>query len=1158
MSSRSGSAENDPAAHRKGMAMKNLIARYKKRRRDAGVGLVDAVVGLGLASIIVGGPILYFTTVNQNAAGNAATQSQNTAISTALDRTVANIQASDTILYAGPNELVTRSTEVDPGQTDNPVITRWVVNGTTLYQQAWSGAAGVASYDRSTLPTAAGGSANLVTRVSVDNLQLTGQLFTYSDKTQADLPVTATTPLTTDPRTTPNDGKRTYDIALVNIAIKAGTIENGTGKTGMVESHTSAAPRGVSGKSDGANNTPQCPAVLITTSPAGLPVITWNTMPGFLQYQVSRNSGSLAVVTAAPTDTQKSYTDASITPGPVDVVQYRVQAMNPDGSVASIACTPKTWSPQIGAPVFQNSTVLPSALQAHDWTDGPDSALGLKKPRIVLNWTAVAGADSYDLKYRQLDPVTGNPLTTGFTSAAAGLPAATTTFTWDEGGWANSYEWYIIANARTGQSGESAHITTLTHPPAPQNVTITPQYGTGSARMTSGNNVITWDAVPTAVAYDVWRYNSGNTGAVTLLGELNATTLSYTDAVPYGTTYTYYVSAINDGPRGNGSGKASSANPEAGVSTATGVMPTASFRVPSGATTTMSTALFAATRAPGFERAASTSPATPAPTPVTQLQYPPVPAENQSRDYDGYNQLVWNPTPSATGYAVRKTDVGSAAASVCLTAQCSGTSGGTTATTWQDVEGPGTQFDYSVRAYNPTGPSVDFSLIKTMTQRPAAPALALVRAPSPTDRSSDFSITQNADAGNSTANKFCTATTCEYDLLKGTTVVAANGHTQSGAAVNWNGADSPDGSTTTFTARSKNAAVTNGGYSNTTSTTVNTYPGGFWVAGRTGDLGMGQGARIKVNATNISNAPADSNGATTVKWSGSAGAATMDVVRKSLAGDTVSPGGDSWGLSRSAVRESIYSGSADGGWDDLASPGAIFQYTLTATSPNGLKRTVQSQPVLTPAATSKAGLLQVTCSGTDQRAFTQAQIGYTSDGSYYTGAMSQPYPQQIVGSKLISDAGHPEGLDGSPVYGLAGQTDYMGIVSNGTNFFSADNFSYTGWNYSATGQWSGSVASGTGKGYYQGLKNGFDVVTRGLTFQLPNPATGLVQSYTEPDSAYITATIQVTGTFQFANTCAPAGSTGNALIEPPNPCYSFTGAYCDVPAYGNRPKWLSQ
>ncbi|MFB9716985.1 fibronectin type III [Arthrobacter methylotrophus] len=1148
--------------------MKNLIARYKKRRRDAGVGLVDAIVGIGLASIIIGGPILYFTTVNQNAAGNAATQSQNTAISTALDRTVANIQASDTILYAGPNELVTSSTEVDPGKADNPVITRWVVNGTTLYQQAWSGKAGVTSYDRSTLPTAAGESANLVTRVSVDNLQLTGQLFTYSDKAQADLPVTATTPLTTDPRTTPNDGKRTYDIALVNIAIKAGTIENGTGKTGMVESKTSAAPRGVSGKSDGSNSTPQCPAVLITTSPAGLPVITWNTMPGFLQYQVSRNSGPLAVVTAVPTDTQKSYTDATITPGPVDVVQYRVQAMNPDGSVASIACTPKTWSPQIGAPVFKNSTVLPSATQAHEWTDGTDSALGLKKPRIVLSWTAVAGADSYDLKYRQLDPVTGNPLTTGFTSAAAGLPAATTTFTWDEGGWANSYEWYIIANARTGQSGESAHITTLTHPPAPQNVTITPQYGTGSARLTSGNNVITWNAVPTAVAYDVWRYNSGSTGAVTLLGELNASTLSYTDAVPYGTTYTYYVSAINDGPRGNGSGKASSANPEAGVAPATGVMPTASFKVPSGATPTMSTALYAVTKAPGFERAASTTPVTPAPTPVTQLQYPPVPAENQSRDYDGYNELVWNPSLSATGYQVARFDQ-PGGAKVCLTAKCGSvdgtdsTSGGTTATKLDD-RGPqgtglanGTKYYYAVQAYNPTGVSVDLSTVKAMTQRPAAPALTLVRAPSQTDPSADFSITQNADAGNSATNKFCTTTTCEYDLLKGTTVVAANSHTQSGAAVNWNGADSPDGSTTTFTARSKNEAVTNGGYSNTTSTTVNTYPGGFWVAGRTGDLGMGQGMRIKVNATNISDAPVDSNGATTIKWSGSAGAATMDVVRRSLGGDTVSPGGDSWGLSRSAVRENIYPGAADGGWDDLAAPGAVFQYSLTATAPNGLKRTVQSQPVLTPAATSKAGLLQVTCSGTDQRAFTQAQIGYTSDGSYYTGAMSWPYPQQIIGAKLISDAGHPEGLDGSPVYGIAAQTDYLGIVSNGTNYYSPDNFSYTGWNYSATGRWNGGVASGTGKGYYQGLKNGFDVVTRGVTFQLPNPATGQLQSYTEPDSAYITATIQVTGTFQFKNTCAPAGSTGNALIEPPAPCYSFTGAYCAVPAYENRPKWLS-
>jgi hypothetical protein len=208
MDRKTRATENASAAHRKGMALKNLIDRYKQRRRDAGAGLVDAVVGIGLAAIIIGGPILYFTTVNNAAAGAASTQGQNTAISEALDRAVANIQASDTIVYAGPNELVTRSTEVETGKADNPVITRWVVNDGKLYQQAWSGDAGVAAYDRSTLPTAAAGTANLDTRVSVDNLQLDGDLFTYTDKDGANLDVKAPkAALTEAARTTPADGK---------------------------------------------------------------------------------------------------------------------------------------------------------------------------------------------------------------------------------------------------------------------------------------------------------------------------------------------------------------------------------------------------------------------------------------------------------------------------------------------------------------------------------------------------------------------------------------------------------------------------------------------------------------------------------------------------------------------------------------------------------------------------------------------------------------------------------------------------------------------------------------------------------------------------------------------------------------------------------------
>ncbi|MBG0738856.1 fibronectin type III [Paeniglutamicibacter antarcticus] len=1145
------------------MALKNMFDRYNKRRRDAGVGLVDAVVGIGLAAVIIGGPVLYFTTINNAAAGAASTQGQNTAISEALDRAVANVQASDTIMYAGANELVTRSTEVEAGKADNPVINRWVVNGDKLYQQSWSGDAGVAAYDRSALPTAPAGSSTLNTRVSVDQLQLTGDLFAYTDKDGSALDVKAPKEaLTETARTTPADGKKTYDIALVSMSIKAGTSSDG-GKTGTVENKTSAAPRSVSGKADTAAAAAACSAVRVDTDAAGKPVITWNTLPGYTSYVVFRNATQIANVTAAASDSQKSFTDATVTPGPVEVINYRVQPRNADGTMAAIACTPKPWSPQIAAPVFKNSGVLPSAVQAHEWTDGADGALGLKKPRILLQWAAVPGATSYDLKYRELDPATGNPLTTAFNSAAAGLPAATTTFTWDDGGWGASYEWYVKANAGAGQgqSAESAHITTLTHPPAPQNIDITPQYGTGADRMTKGDNILTWSAAPTAVEYDIWRYNSGSTGAVTKLATVSASAArTYKDTVPYGTSWTYYVAAVNDGPRGTANGKASSASPEAGVTAATGTMPTVSYREPAGKASA-STMLLAGNTTAIISAAVKQPDIQPAPIKATQLQFPPIPSGAPSRDYDGYNQLSWNPTLSATGYQVAKFD--KTGTKTCITAECGSTNGGITTTTLKDTAAKGTQSDYAVIAYNATGLSIEFSLKETLTQRPDVPTMKVARDPSLTDSTAAFEVVQNADAGNTGASKFCSSATCDYVLYRSGKALLTTPHTQSGSTVKWTGG-SPDGSTTTFTAKSKNVAVTNGGYSDPATVSVNTYPGTFAVMGQVGDANGGQVARYRLDVTNI-NLGSMSNGATTVRWSVPSGATRVDAVRRSIAGDTVSPDGDNSGLSRSAVRTASWNNGSSGVWDDLASPGAIFQYEVTATAPNGLKRTIKSQPVLTPADASKAGTMVTTCSGSDPRRFTPGQIGTITDtnshtGSFFSGAYSSPYPNQVIGAKMVqSDAAHPQSLDGSPRYGLARGTDYLGLASWGSNISSPKNLYYTNWNNHLDGQWTsrnGDFASGQGVGYYQGLLNGFDVVTRGISFSLTNPDTGGLQQYVEPDSRYVTPMIEMWATYQ--NGCAPQGQTGHQLAEPGDACYAFDGTACQDNAYWNRPKWQTK
>lgn len=1109
----------------KGMALKNLLDRYRKRRKDAGVGLVDALIGLGLAAIIIGVPVLYFTTVSTTAAGNASIQNQNTAISEALDRTVANIQASDTILHAGPDELVVRSTEVEAGQPDKPVVTRWVVNGATLYRQTWIGAGTgpteAAAYNRSTPVTD-----SAVTATVVKDLKLTAGLFSYTDKDGAGLDVAVpSSPLTETARTSPADGKTTYDIALVNIALTAGTSVNGTGKTGTVEAKTSAAPRSVSGKAvDAAITATDCPAVTVTTDGSGKPVVTWKTLPGYTSYQISRNSVKAATVGTAAVEAQKTWTDSGFAPSPAEEVQYRVLALDSAGAVASLACTPKTWAAQIQAPVFKNSAVLPDAAEARDWTDGPDGSLALKKPLIVIRWDAVPGVTGYELKYRELDAATGNPLTTGFAVAAPELSPTATSFTWDEGGWGRSYEWFIKANAGSGkaQSAESARITTLTHPPAPQNVDVAPEYGTDADRLTMGVNVITWSGVPNATKYAVWKYNNGSTGAVTLLATVDGSVRTYSDKAPYGTTTTYYVAALNNGPRGNTSGEASSANPEAGVTAATGVMPV-SYRAPASTGPVFTTATYRGVQAPLMQPAVST-PVDPAPKPVSQLQYPPVPdvadvsaAAGQTRDLDGANRIVWAPTLSATGYQVAKFSLGGA--KTCLTDVCgTAPSGGTTETSLTDPAAKGTQQDYAVKAVNPTGVSVDFSAKVRLTQRPAAPAMTTVRIPSLQDRTADFTVVQNADAGNTGAERFCTPETCEYQLTKNGLAVATYDHTQSGTQMPFSRADSPDGSTTTFTAKSRNSAITNSGYSDPAVQTVKTYPGAFGVNQWLGDRYGNARERFIVDLVSAdvigSSSTNGTAGKTTVAWGPSAGASSMEMERIPVANERTSTN-TSLGLPFPGGVDVTF-GAGSNLWSGWAAPGATYRHTLVAKAANGLTRTVTTGNIVTPADLPYHAKVIVTCSNDTWSNQTTAKYNH---------------PDHYIGARMID-------MNRAPLYGAWGGTSIWGLESRKGQA----NFTLTNGVWLEKWQGNPNTNAGPGNPYYYGVTSGFDIQNAG---------------FGGPASARLRLTMTALATFN--DGCGPYHGTWNQLSEPTWACYGYVpGQPCQTNSPWNRPQWRTK
>ncbi len=173
--------------------------------------------------------------------------------------------------------------------------------------------------------------------------------------------------------------------------------------------------------------------------------------------------------------------------------------------------------------------------------------------QAALNWTAVAGADSYNVYYGTAAGVTpsNGTLVAGATSGGAitGLTNGTT------------YYFVVTAANTSGESAISAEASATPQDPAPgvpAGLSATP--GDGQA-------VLSWTAVAGAVSYNIYRSTaSGIPGA--LLGTSSAA--SYTDlAVVNGTTYYYSVTAVTAGGESAGSTQVS-ATPQALVPAAPG------------------------------------------------------------------------------------------------------------------------------------------------------------------------------------------------------------------------------------------------------------------------------------------------------------------------------------------------------------------------------------------------------------------------------------------------------------------------------------------------------------------------------------------------------------------------------------------------------------
>ncbi|MCC3292579.1 hypothetical protein [Arthrobacter sp. zg-Y1110] len=1040
------------------------------RGKDRGAVLTEVLVGMAVGIIILGGGAMFFANINQNNANNSALQGKNTSIAEALDRASQQVQVAGTILTAGANELVISSSEPDTG---DQVINRWVKSGTTFYQQTWTGAENAYPFTpgdwipvTKTGAAAPNGDGKQVTRIAVDELKSDAPaVFTYYGIDGSDLSVS--------PALSAKDGG-TNAIKRVAIHLKADV-----GDAGTAENSTSASLRnGSGGVSDGAAASPICAVLSFDERDETKPVLRWTVVPGFQDYVVYRNAAAVATVTVPAGKTVGGWTDNSGPAAAGDAVTYTVYTKAADGTLSS-GCRPSVWRAQITEPAWKASSVLPSSPEAAGWVTGADSEL--TQPRIVVSWGAVPGASGYELKYREVNASTGAPIAgkEAFLNAPGFTQGSTkTALTWDGGGWGKRYEWFVEATALSGQSEESTHIQTLTHPAAPANLTSEAEYGTGADEDTHGRNVLKWKASPTATSYEIWRYaNNSESGTATKIGTTAA--LTYTDTAAYGTKYTYYVAAKNNGPRGVNAAQAtvtelrSSAGPE--------------------------------------------SDASPKAIVKTQLQYPPIPemipvGPNGSRDLEGSNRIMWKEVVSADGYLLGKT-TRTGGAMVCLVDDCSVENfEGIQETSFNDKVPAGSQFNYWAKSYNDTGVSVDFSAKEaTVTQRPAAPALQVTRKPDLASPASSFALVPNADAGHQAKDRFCTDKTCTYQLFKdGKAFDGAKGANDSQATVAWTNIANAEGATINYGAKSRNAALTNNGWSDEARATVKTYPGQFSVLDWSGDPNGNRAERFNLDLRNIeiggSSYGAVQNNYTSVTWSRSAGAASFDLKRVSVANESL---GSAAGLPHASnLAKTINSGS-DGTWSEIAAPGATYRYELTATAPNGLERAVKNRSsFVTPADMPREGKQIVVCS---------------------TAGWNAP---QLVTARLI-DFQH------KPRYG-----DWNGVTVRGLEHISPDN---RGWVESSnttlgTGGGSPDILASQGSPYYKGFAFGHDLWTLGDN---------------GPSSARLR--LSLASMAQQNLGCGPVGQGGNAMKEPTYPCYGYVeGTTCVAVNDQNRPRWVTK
>ncbi len=287
----------------------------------------------------------------------------------------------------------------------------------------------------------------------------------------------------------------------------------------------------VSGVGNLSPNSSQVSAAILA-APAGLTAVagnnqvalSWNPSLGAVSYNVKRSTGNNASFTTLKSGvTGNSYTDTTAING--TMYYYLVTAVNASGESPS---SNQLWEIPFAPAVTPNGlTAIVSTVAG--------------KPVVNLYWNPLV-APTYEslIYYVSRSMVNGGPF---------GAIAAVTGTNYTDANIVNGGTYYyvvssyIVVNNNRSMSPNSTQVIAVTcpKPAAPANLMATP-----------GNNkvLLTWNTSTGATWYNVYRA----TGSGSFIPFTSVYTNTITDiSVKNGTSYTYYVTAVNAGGESTGS-----------------------------------------------------------------------------------------------------------------------------------------------------------------------------------------------------------------------------------------------------------------------------------------------------------------------------------------------------------------------------------------------------------------------------------------------------------------------------------------------------------------------------------------------------------------------------------------------------------------------------